>query len=153
FLPLTGVARRLRLRIPSARPETLKERPHRTRGGARTEPALGLEVELLETREGVLARLRGEAGVAEAGALETTLLGLAARRPAGVTLDLSELRSLSSLATGVRKNTPAPSDPARQTRSRGPEATHARQDSVAPGVGSIRRRLTEGRLGDGARAG
>jgi anti-anti-sigma factor len=43
----------------------------------------------------------GEAGVAEAGALEAALLPLAARRPASVTFDLGGLTFLSSLAMGV----------------------------------------------------
>jgi anti-anti-sigma factor len=54
-----------------------------------------------ETGEGAVVRLRGEAGVAEAGALEASLLRLVARRPARVTFDLSELLFLSSLAMGV----------------------------------------------------
>jgi anti-anti-sigma factor len=46
-------------------------------------------------------RLRGEAGFSEAGALEASLLGLAARRPASVTFDLTGLVFISSLAMGV----------------------------------------------------
>jgi anti-anti-sigma factor len=49
----------------------------------------------------MLIRIKGEAGVASGGALLDGLLGPAARRPALVTLDLSELRCLSSLALGV----------------------------------------------------
>jgi anti-anti-sigma regulatory factor len=45
--------------------------------------------------------LRGEAGIAEAAHLEASLAQLVARRPAGVIFDLSELRTLSSLAMGV----------------------------------------------------
>jgi anti-anti-sigma factor len=49
----------------------------------------------------MIVRLRGEAGMVEAGALEAALLRLAARRPAKVTFDLSELELISSLAMGV----------------------------------------------------
>jgi anti-anti-sigma factor len=49
----------------------------------------------------MVVRLRGEAGVPEAGALEAVVLRLVAARPACVTFDLSELRSISSLAMGV----------------------------------------------------
>jgi anti-anti-sigma regulatory factor len=56
---------------------------------------------VLETGEGVVARLRGVAGVLEAGALEASLSGLVARRPACVTVDLSELQFISSLAMGA----------------------------------------------------
>src|SRR5262245_36751421 len=52
-------------------------------------PALRLEVEVLDTPEGVVVRLRGEAGVLEAAALEAAMLRLVARRPARVTFDLS----------------------------------------------------------------
>ena len=60
-----------------------------------------LKVEVHDTPEGMVVRLRGEAGVVEAGALEAALLRLAARRPAKVTFDLSELEFISSLAMGV----------------------------------------------------
>jgi anti-anti-sigma factor len=60
-----------------------------------------MDVEVLETPQGLLVRLRGEAGIPEAGALEISLARLAARRPACVTFDLSQLRSVSSLALGV----------------------------------------------------
>jgi hypothetical protein len=54
-----------------------------------------------KTEPGAVVRLRGEAGVVEAGALEAALASLAARRPVSVTFDLSELHLLSSLAIGV----------------------------------------------------
>jgi anti-anti-sigma factor len=56
---------------------------------------------VLDTRDGVVVKLRGEAGVPEAAALEASLLGLVARRPPRVTFDLGELRFISSLAMGV----------------------------------------------------
>jgi anti-anti-sigma factor len=56
---------------------------------------------MLETAEGVVVRLRGEAGLAEARALEAALMRLVVRRPVRVTFDLSELLFLSSLVMGV----------------------------------------------------
>jgi anti-anti-sigma factor len=49
----------------------------------------------------VVIRVKGEARVDCAGALLDGLLTAAARRPAVVTLDLSELRCISSLSMGV----------------------------------------------------
>jgi anti-anti-sigma factor len=62
-----------------------------------------LNIEVLDAKEGTVVRLRGEAGIAEAGALEATLSRLSARRPACVTFDLSALACISSLALGVLK--------------------------------------------------
>jgi anti-anti-sigma factor len=53
-----------------------------------------------QTGDDLVIRARGEAGVRSSGALLHSLLS-AARRPAVVTLDLSELRFISSLAMGV----------------------------------------------------
>jgi anti-anti-sigma factor len=61
----------------------------------------GLAVIIGRTGNVVIVRLRGEAGVGEAELLESALRAPAACRPAGVLLDLSELRSISSLAVGV----------------------------------------------------
>jgi anti-anti-sigma factor len=60
-----------------------------------------LDIEISESGQAVVVRLRGEAGVAEAGVLETSLLRLVARRPPCAIFDLSELHFLSSLAVGV----------------------------------------------------
>jgi anti-anti-sigma factor len=60
-----------------------------------------LQVEDHDAPEGMVVRLRGEAGVVEADALEAALLRLAARRPAKVTFDLSGLEFISRLAMGV----------------------------------------------------
>jgi anti-anti-sigma factor len=49
----------------------------------------------------MVIRVKGEATVKAADALLSGLLAPAARRPAVVTLDLSELRSISCLAMGV----------------------------------------------------
>jgi anti-anti-sigma factor len=49
----------------------------------------------------MLIRVKGEATVEGAGALLDSLLAPASCSPAVVTLDLSELRSISSLAMGV----------------------------------------------------
>jgi anti-anti-sigma factor len=62
---------------------------------------LRLTVEVSETLQGHVVRLRGEAGLAEAGALEVALVPLAARRPPCVTFEMSELEFISSLAMGV----------------------------------------------------
>jgi anti-anti-sigma factor len=59
-----------------------------------------VEVAVTQTSEAVSVRVKGKATVKSAGALVDGLLGLAARRPAVVTLDLSELRSISCLAMG-----------------------------------------------------
>jgi anti-anti-sigma factor len=53
------------------------------------------------TADGMVIRLKGEAGVGCAGALLDGLLTHSAHRPAVVTIDLSELRSISCLAVGV----------------------------------------------------
>jgi anti-anti-sigma factor len=60
-----------------------------------------VEVAASPTSEGLVIRVKGEANVESAGALLSGLLAPAARRPAVVTLDLSELRSISCLAMGV----------------------------------------------------
>jgi anti-anti-sigma factor len=54
-----------------------------------------------ETAEGMVIRVAGEARVDCAGVLLADLLIPAACRPPVVTLDLSELRFISSLALGV----------------------------------------------------
>jgi anti-anti-sigma factor len=54
-----------------------------------------------ETPGEVVVHVTGEAGVQQAGELTAALLCPSARRPALVTLDLSGLSSLSSLAMGV----------------------------------------------------
>jgi anti-anti-sigma factor len=60
-----------------------------------------VEVTASHTSDALVIRVKGEAKVECAGALQDGLLAPAARRPAVVTLDLSELRSISSLAMGV----------------------------------------------------
>jgi anti-anti-sigma regulatory factor len=62
---------------------------------------LWLAIEVRETQDGVVVQLRGDAGIAEAGTLDASLGRLLARRPAWVTFDLSELRSVSTLAMGA----------------------------------------------------
>jgi anti-anti-sigma factor len=54
-----------------------------------------------QTGDDLIIRVKGEAGVRSAGSLLHGLLSPAARRPAVVTLDLSELRCASCLAMGV----------------------------------------------------
>jgi anti-anti-sigma factor len=67
----------------------------------RPEPALRLEIEVVAAGQEIVVRLRGEAGVTEAGVLETSLSRVHVRRPARVIFDLRELRFLSSLAMAV----------------------------------------------------
>jgi anti-anti-sigma factor len=54
-----------------------------------------------ETADGMVIRVKGVAGVKQSTALLSGLLAPAARRPSVVTLDLSDLRSISSLAMGA----------------------------------------------------
>jgi anti-anti-sigma factor len=65
------------------------------------EPSSGVEVITGQAGGDMVIRVKGEAGARSAGALLDGLLVSAARRPALVTLDLSELRCISSLAMGV----------------------------------------------------
>ena len=58
-------------------------------------------MEVSQTADDLVIRVKGEARVECAGALLDGLLAPAARRPAVVTLDLTELRSISCLAMGV----------------------------------------------------
>jgi anti-anti-sigma factor len=58
-------------------------------------------VEVSQTADGVVIRVKGEALDECAGALLDGLLAPAAGRPAVATLDLSELRCISCLALGV----------------------------------------------------
>jgi anti-anti-sigma factor len=60
-----------------------------------------VQVAVSQASDDVVIRVKGDARVDCAGALLDGLLAAAARRPASVTLDLSELRSISSLAMGV----------------------------------------------------
>jgi anti-anti-sigma factor len=60
-----------------------------------------VQVSVIQTAADLIIRVKGEARVECAGALEDGLLAAAARRPAVVILDLSELRSISCLAMGV----------------------------------------------------
>src|SRR4051794_6057523 len=62
--------------------------------------AVTVEVAVSQTAEGMLIRVKGEARSECAGALLDGLLG-PGRGPAVVTLDLSEVRSISSLALGI----------------------------------------------------
>src|SRR5262245_7089023 len=62
--------------------------------------AIAVQVEVSRTADGVVIRVKGEARDECAGALLAGLLA-PGRRPTVVTLDLSELRSVSRLALGV----------------------------------------------------
>jgi anti-anti-sigma factor len=58
-------------------------------------------VSVIQTTAGLVIRLQGDATVQSVSVLEAGLLGPSACRPPVVTLDLSELRSISCLAMGV----------------------------------------------------
>ena len=60
-----------------------------------------LQVELVETPQAVVARLIGEGGVMAADALQFSLLGLSAKRPALVVFDLAQLVFVASLVMGA----------------------------------------------------
>jgi anti-anti-sigma factor len=58
-------------------------------------------VSVIQTAAALVIRVKGEATVQSVGVLQASLLAPSACRPAVVTLDLSELRSISCLALGV----------------------------------------------------
>ena len=60
-----------------------------------------VQVSVIQTAAALVIRVKGEATVQSVGVLQANLLAPSARRPAVVTLDLSELRSISCLALGV----------------------------------------------------
>jgi anti-anti-sigma factor len=66
----------------------------------RAAPA-ALQVSVIQTAAGLVIRLKGEATVQSVGVLQAGLLAPSASRPPLVTLDLSELRSISCLALGA----------------------------------------------------
>jgi anti-anti-sigma factor len=72
----------------SPTPESVRPNPH-------------IEVGIDEAPGKVVVRIAGEASLRQADKLTAALLGLSARRPSLVTLDLSRLSFLSSLAMGV----------------------------------------------------
>jgi anti-anti-sigma factor len=76
------------VRVPSSAPE----------GGPGVPP---IEVRIEETPDEVIVRIAGQAGVQQVGHLSAALLGLSCRRPSLVTLDLSGLSFVSSLAMGA----------------------------------------------------
>jgi anti-anti-sigma factor len=102
LLRLFGLAQsaghQLSPRPPARTPNHVPPRPLPER---RPEPALRLEIEVLDGWKGPVVRLRGEAGVPEARALEASVVRLVARRSGCVTFDLSKLTFISSLAMGV----------------------------------------------------
>jgi anti-anti-sigma factor len=60
-----------------------------------------LQVVASQTGDDMVIQLKGEAGMESGGALLAALMGPAAHQPTLVTLDLSELRFISSLAMGL----------------------------------------------------
>ncbi|HKB38358.1 MAG TPA: STAS domain-containing protein, partial [Gemmataceae bacterium] len=75
-------------RAPSPTPEGMRRVPR-------------IEVAVTEAPGEVVVRVAGKGCVGQADALAAGLLGLSARRPALVTLDLSGLSFISSLAMGT----------------------------------------------------
>jgi anti-anti-sigma factor len=67
----------------------------------RSEAIPKVEIAFGQTSDDLVVRIKGEARVEFAGALLGGLLAPAALRPAVVTLDLSELRSISCLAMAI----------------------------------------------------
>ena len=65
------------------------------------EPDACIEVTTSQTADGLVIRVKGVAGVKQSGALLSGLLAASACWPSLTTLDLSELRFISSLAMGV----------------------------------------------------
>jgi anti-anti-sigma factor len=102
FLRLAGVVRRAGRPLP-ARGYARIPGPRRARALAeqRPRPVPWLEIEVIEAGFESAVWLRGEADVGEAAGLEAALSRLLAKRPTCVIFDLSELRSVSSLAVGV----------------------------------------------------
>jgi len=74
---------------------------HVPRSARPSESVPAVEVAVSPTADGMVIRVKGEAQVDCVGALLGGLLAPSACRPAVVTLDLSELRSISCLAIGV----------------------------------------------------
>ena len=64
-------------------------------------PGAAVQVEVSQTADGMVLRVKGEALDECAGALLDGLFAPTARPPSVVTVDLSELRSISCLALGV----------------------------------------------------
>jgi anti-anti-sigma regulatory factor len=79
--------------VPPARPAHRARRP--------SEQGRGVEVQIGQTPYEMVIRLKGEATVNATGALLNGLLVPSACRRALVTLDLSQLDSISTLAMGV----------------------------------------------------
>jgi anti-anti-sigma factor len=72
---------------------------HHTPRPSAASPAV--QVSLIQTAPDLVIRIKGEATAQSVGVLLAGLLAPSACRPAVVTLDLSELRSISCLAMGV----------------------------------------------------
>jgi anti-anti-sigma factor len=94
-------ARPAKYPAPGERPQVVAPALPAPRVSRPAAAAPAVEVAVSQTADGLVIRVKGEARVDCAGALLAGLLAPAARRPPVVTLDLSELRSISSLAMGV----------------------------------------------------
>ena len=89
--------------VPTVQPEFATNPPvvHARMPARPSDPADRLRVTTRPTADGLLIRIEGVAGVNQSDVLETGLLVASALRPAVVTLDLSDLHFICSLAMGV----------------------------------------------------
>jgi len=90
--------------MPAANPDIPERLPTSVpaRGELRPAPlAPTLELIVHQSSDGPIVRVKGEATIHCAGALLDGLLVATAQRPAVVTIDLAELRFISSLAMGI----------------------------------------------------
>ena len=90
--------------MPAANPDICERLPTSVpgRGALRPAPlAPTLELTVHQSSDGLIVGVKGEATMHCAGALLDGLLAATAQRPPVVTIDLAELRFISSLAMGV----------------------------------------------------
>src|SRR5262245_58075828 len=60
-----------------------------------------LHIDIVESDQNAIVRLKGEVGVSNADELDRRLLALTAKRPPLVVFDLQELKFISSLGLGI----------------------------------------------------
>src|SRR6516162_3064616 len=90
--------------VPAANPDISERLPTSVPARSALRPApLAPTLELIvhQSSDGMIVRVKGEATIHCAGALLDGLLVATAQRPLVVTIDLAELRFISSLAMGL----------------------------------------------------
>src|SRR5262245_22643151 len=87
--------------VPGDRPQVVAPALPARRAPRPSAASPGVEVAVAQTPDEMIIRVKGEARVEFAGTLLSGLLTPSAHRRAVVTLDLSGLRSISSLAMGA----------------------------------------------------